>query len=247
MPHAYRLRLSASQRQELTDLRDRAIKPYLRERAASRMAVAAGAARRAAGRSAGLKPHKVDSVSRWVHRLESEGVVGLRIREGRGRPPASFPPTPPRRPPPSSRRWSANGRTTTTCRARWWLAGIRAQINWLAQRSLGAVWRTRRQEVLHLRRACDDWIGPQPNVQAWLDHAAVPSEALLRSDGALRPPDSANDMTAAIAHRRASLHHVAPPIQLDNGGRGVYTAHTAGRQRAAFSDGAGQSVRPRRA
>lgn len=91
MPIPYRLLLRAEQAQELRRLRDHAPQPYVRERAASILAVADGQSLRQAARTAGLKPHRVDTICAWVHRYQAEGASGLRIRKGRGRKPASFP------------------------------------------------------------------------------------------------------------------------------------------------------------
>lgn len=49
------------------------------------------------------------------------------------------------------------------------------------------VWRKLAQEVLHLHRHTDDWPGLCAQVQAWLDAALLPSEALLRYTGLLCP------------------------------------------------------------
>lgn len=91
MPVRYHLELTPEQLQELQQTRDQARLPYQRERAAVILAVAAGASLRTAARSAGLKPHRVDTVCAWVHRYQAEGLTGLRVRTGRGRKPASFP------------------------------------------------------------------------------------------------------------------------------------------------------------
>ncbi|HEX5441075.1 MAG TPA: helix-turn-helix domain-containing protein [Ktedonobacterales bacterium] len=91
MPIPYRLPLRAEQTQELRRLRDHAPHPYVRERAASILAVADGQSLRQAARTAGLKPHRVDTVCAWVHRYQAEGASGLLIRKGRGRKPVSFP------------------------------------------------------------------------------------------------------------------------------------------------------------
>jgi hypothetical protein len=98
MPSPYHLTLSATQRQDLLDLRSHAPQPYVRERAAVIVAVGDGASLRAAGRTAGLTRHTAECVSGWVQRYLSEGRSGLRIRKGRGRKPASFPAATSRRP-----------------------------------------------------------------------------------------------------------------------------------------------------
>lgn len=85
------LSLSAAEQTALGDLRDHAAKAYLRERAATVLAIARGWSLRRAAREAGLKPHHVDTIRAWVARYRCAGIAGLRIREGRGRKPASFP------------------------------------------------------------------------------------------------------------------------------------------------------------
>lgn len=91
MPAAYRLPLSESERVTLEQQRDHHPKAFLRERAAVLLALAAGASIRQAARSAGLQPHKADTVCAWVARSQQQGLAGLRIQKGRGRKPASFP------------------------------------------------------------------------------------------------------------------------------------------------------------
>lgn len=91
MPAAYRLTLAEAERVTLEQLRDHHPKPFLRERAAVLLALAAGASIRRAARTAGLQPHKPDTVGEWVARYQQRGLAGLRIQKGRGRKPASFP------------------------------------------------------------------------------------------------------------------------------------------------------------
>jgi transposase len=90
MPVPYVLDLRHDQEAELRDLRDHAALPYLRERAAVLLGVAEGYSIRQCAQWAGLKAHDADTVCEWVHRYQQEGVAGLRIRQGRGRKPASF-------------------------------------------------------------------------------------------------------------------------------------------------------------
>lgn len=91
MPAAYRLQLAESERAQLEQARARDPKPFVRERAAALLAIAAGASIRQAARTAGLRPHKAATLGVWVARYQAEGLAGLRIRRGRGRKPASFP------------------------------------------------------------------------------------------------------------------------------------------------------------
>ena len=91
MPTSYQLALTPEQETELVRARDHAPQPYLRERAAVLLKIAAGQSIRSAAASGGLKPHHRDSVCSWVARYQTEGVAGLLVRKGRGRKPASFP------------------------------------------------------------------------------------------------------------------------------------------------------------
>lgn len=91
MPTAYHLSLTQEQEAELIHARDHAPPPYLRERAAMLLKIAAGHSIRNVAATGGLKPHHRDSVCAWVARYQTEGLVGLLVRKGRGRKPASFP------------------------------------------------------------------------------------------------------------------------------------------------------------
>jgi hypothetical protein len=91
MPGRLRLELTEAQRAELEDLRDHAEQPYLRERAAALLKVAAGWSAWKTAREGLLKPRYKETVSEWVRRYQRQGVSGLEIRKGRGRKPAYFP------------------------------------------------------------------------------------------------------------------------------------------------------------
>ena len=91
MPTRYQLSLTQQQEAELVRARDHAPQPYLRERAAMLLKIAAGQSIRQAATTGGLKPHHRDSVCGWVARYQREGLAGLLVRKGRGRKPASFP------------------------------------------------------------------------------------------------------------------------------------------------------------
>jgi Winged helix-turn helix len=90
MPEKTTFVLSATEQAALVAQRDHAPQAYLRERAATLLAIAHGWSLRRAARDAGLKPHHVDTVRAWLARYRADGLAGLRIREGRGRKPASF-------------------------------------------------------------------------------------------------------------------------------------------------------------
>ena len=90
MPARCQLALSGAEQQELVHVRDHAPQPYVRERAAVLLAIAAGSSIRQAAAHAGLKPHDADTLCGWVRRYRTEGSAGLQIRPGRGRKPAAF-------------------------------------------------------------------------------------------------------------------------------------------------------------
>lgn len=92
----HRLILTPTQRDELVCLRDTAPKAYQRERAAAVLKIADGMPAAAVARTGLLRPRQPDTVYRWFHRYQSEGVAGLDDRPGRGRKPA-FSPSPPGR------------------------------------------------------------------------------------------------------------------------------------------------------
>ena len=91
MPSKRRLELDRVARQTLEEMRDHHPKPYLRERAAALLKIAAGASVNWVARYGLHKPRHRDRVTEWLNRYERLGVDGLFIRPGRGRKPA-FPP-----------------------------------------------------------------------------------------------------------------------------------------------------------
>lgn len=91
MPIPLVLELRPEQQAELEHVRDHAAEPYLRERAAGILKVAAGQSVRAVARAGLFRPRCHDTVGAWVQRYRDEGIAGLRIRPGRGRKPAFFP------------------------------------------------------------------------------------------------------------------------------------------------------------
>ena len=66
-------------------------KPYLRERAAAILKVAAGESGYHVALQGLLRARDPDTVYKWLDRYESEGLKGLTIRKGRGRKPAFSP------------------------------------------------------------------------------------------------------------------------------------------------------------
>lgn len=91
MPRSVRLELSAEQQRELEKVRDHDGLPYLREKAAALLKIAAGQNGLQVARHGLLKARDSDTIYRWVERYRKEGVAGLKVRRGRGRKPAFFP------------------------------------------------------------------------------------------------------------------------------------------------------------
>jgi hypothetical protein len=83
--------LTEREEQELTRLRDQAAKPYLRERAAALLKVAAGQSAASVARHGLLRPRKPDTIYSWLDRFLIDGIAGLSIQSGRGRKPAFSP------------------------------------------------------------------------------------------------------------------------------------------------------------
>lgn len=92
MPAPLVVCLRPEQTQELTRLRDHDPTPYVREKAAAILKVAGGQSLRAVARAGLLRPRRRETVAGWVRRYLAEGAAGLRVRSGRGRKPAFFPP-----------------------------------------------------------------------------------------------------------------------------------------------------------
>ena len=92
MPAPLAVVLRPEQTQELERLRDHDPTPHIREKAAAILKVAAGQSLRAVARAGLLRPRRRETVARWVRQYLAEGPPGLRVRPGRGRKPAFFPP-----------------------------------------------------------------------------------------------------------------------------------------------------------
>ena len=91
MPHVRELSLSAEERRALGRVRDRAPKPYLRERATALLKIAAGIPAAAVAREGLLRVRDPDTVYDWLNRYQAEGIAGLQVRPGAGRKPAFSP------------------------------------------------------------------------------------------------------------------------------------------------------------
>jgi hypothetical protein len=91
MPKRRYLNLTEGEQAELEEIRDHHEKPYLREKAAALLKVAAGASPHQVALTGLLKPRSPDAVYRWLNTYEAAGVEGLVVQEGRGRKPAFSP------------------------------------------------------------------------------------------------------------------------------------------------------------
>ena len=91
MSRRLKVTLSDHQEQELQAARDHHLLPYVRERAAAILKIAAGESGRHVALSGLLKRRKPDTVYEWLHRYLVAGLMGLAVKKGRGRKPAFSP------------------------------------------------------------------------------------------------------------------------------------------------------------
>ena len=94
MPAKLSLTLTETQRQQLQSYRDRHPLPYIRERAAALLQVAAGHSARTVAATKLLRVRDHETIATWVERYQDQGLDGLFIKAGRGRKPAFSPPAP---------------------------------------------------------------------------------------------------------------------------------------------------------
>jgi hypothetical protein len=71
------LALAAAQRDELVYHRDHDPRPYVRERCAALVKIAAGLAPHAVARHGLLRPRDPDTVYAWLDRYQADGLAGL--------------------------------------------------------------------------------------------------------------------------------------------------------------------------
>jgi len=88
------LSMSATERDNLVEIRDNHEKAYMRERAAAIIKVMNGQSAYEIAHSGLLKPRKPDTIYAWLDRYGEQGIEGLVIRSGRGRKPAFSPSVP---------------------------------------------------------------------------------------------------------------------------------------------------------
>jgi len=92
MPKRIRVELTEGQRTELEVTRDRHPTPYVRERAAAVLKVAAGATLTEVGERGLQKRHEPETIHGWIKQYLADGLAGWKIKPGRGRKAAFFPP-----------------------------------------------------------------------------------------------------------------------------------------------------------
>jgi hypothetical protein len=88
------LTLDGEQKRTLEAMRDKHPKPYLRQRAAALLKIAAGESANHVAHYGLHKPIEVDQLYTWLDRYRASGIAGLYIRPGRGRKAAFSPPQP---------------------------------------------------------------------------------------------------------------------------------------------------------
>lgn len=91
MPKPLQITLSEAERTELEQLRDKASKAYLRERAAAILKIADGMSASQVAQYGLLKQRQYQTVCDWLGRYQAKGISGLFMNQGRGRKPAFFP------------------------------------------------------------------------------------------------------------------------------------------------------------
>jgi transposase len=89
------IRLTEAERAELEKTRDNHPKPYMRERCAALLKIAAGESGHQVALHGLYKQRQPDTIYNWVDRYEEAGISGLYIQAGRGRK-AGFSPTIPK-------------------------------------------------------------------------------------------------------------------------------------------------------
>ena len=93
MPKRYQIELSQEEREQLKRWTRNPPKPYLRYRAQAILQVAEGKPIYQVAQNLRIRIHR-NAVREWVKRYRSEGIKGLKVKAGRGRRPAFFPPKP---------------------------------------------------------------------------------------------------------------------------------------------------------
>ena len=91
MPARIKITLTEAQQQELKRARDRHPKPYVRERAAAILKVAAGQSMRQVALNGLQKRHEPETIRGWIDSYFKRGLKGLLVQPGAGRKPGFSP------------------------------------------------------------------------------------------------------------------------------------------------------------
>ncbi len=166
MPKQLQLELTTEERTKLERARDTHEKPYIRERAAALLKIAAGWSGRQVARKGLLKPRDPDTVYEWGKRYKAEGFTGLFIKPGRGRKAAYADEEAARaellhlirRAPQQS----------GVDRSRWSLATVRQACDWLEECTLSGIWQVLERLDIHYKRGRQYIHSPDPHYEAKL-------------------------------------------------------------------------------
>jgi transposase len=184
MPRARTIILTAAEEWTLAEARDHHPRPYVRERAAAILKVAAGWSVRRVAACGLLGPCRPEAVSDWIDGYLERGVVALTARPGRGRKPAYA------RAGLSPERAAAAvlgmvhrpPRAAGVDRARWTPAALLGAVRWLGGLTRGGVSRLLARLGIRDRRGQEHLHSPDPRYRTEL--AAV---AAARAEAAARP------------------------------------------------------------
>lgn len=134
MPKRRYLSIDSEREAELKEWRDHHPKPYVRERAAALLKIAAGQSGHEVARRGLLKPRDPDTVYSWLKAYEEQGISSLLMSEGRGRMTAYNKAE--RTAPQAQEELLQVVRRSPTGfgydQSRWGIAQIQAQVPWLA-------------------------------------------------------------------------------------------------------------------
>ena len=176
MPAPLALTLSAAQTHELSHLRDHDPTPYMRERAAAILKVAAGASVRAVAATGLLRPRRRETVATWVRRYLAAGPAGCGCGQDAGASPR-FPLAPAAAAAVLREVVRRSPRLFGLARSRWRLADLGQVVPWLRGRCPASIHRILRRLALRYKRGRAAFHSPDLAYDAKL--AAVTAAQLL--------------------------------------------------------------------
>ncbi len=168
------LQLTSEQTEELARLMRTAAKPHVRVKATALWSLAQG---RTPGEVAAVLGVSRGSVGRWARRFREEGVAGLAIRPGRGRPlEADLEDV--------ARTLEQSPRAFGLPQTRWTLAALGATVPSLRGFSGAGVWKVLRRLGYHYKRGQPRLTSPDPQYAEkrgrWFKPSARPLPARAR-------------------------------------------------------------------